>query len=129
MDAAHGGGGGSRLPRNSRHDRRRRADAGCKIAGAAAPHRRAGEAKVRFGIEPPMNCEIEFLPVGDGCKPGDAVVIRYGDVQAYELMVIDGGNLDSGKEIVSHVRNAFGKDAVIAHAVVTHPDADHATGL
>ena len=29
-----------------------------------------------------MNCEIEFLPVGDGCKPGDAIVVRYGDVNA-----------------------------------------------
>jgi beta-lactamase superfamily II metal-dependent hydrolase len=76
-----------------------------------------------------MNCEIEFLPVGDGCKAGDAIVVRYGDVQGYELMVIDGGNLDSGKEIVSHVKNAFGNDAVISHAVVTHPDADHASGM
>jgi len=24
-----------------------------------------------------MNCEIEFLPVGEGCKPGDGIVIRY----------------------------------------------------
>jgi hypothetical protein len=53
-----------------------------------------------------MNCEIEFLPVGDGCKPGDAIVVRYGDAQNYELMVIDGGNLDTGKEVVSHVRSA-----------------------
>jgi hypothetical protein len=44
-----------------------------------------------------MNCEIEFLPVGDGCKTGDAIVVRYGEVNAWELMVIDGGNLDSGK--------------------------------
>lgn len=76
-----------------------------------------------------MNCEIEFLPVGDGCKAGDAIVVRYGDVQNYELMVIDGGNLDSGKNVVSHVQNAFGKDSVISHAVVTHPDADHASGM
>jgi beta-lactamase superfamily II metal-dependent hydrolase len=76
-----------------------------------------------------MNCEIEFLPVGDGCKPGDAIVVRYGDVNAYELMVIDGGNLDSGKVVVSHIRNNFGYNAVVAHAVVTHPDADHASGM
>ena len=25
-----------------------------------------------------MNCEIEFLPVGEGCKAGDAIVVRYG---------------------------------------------------
>jgi beta-lactamase superfamily II metal-dependent hydrolase len=76
-----------------------------------------------------MNCEIEFLPVGDGCKPGDGIVVRYGDANGWELMVIDAGNLDCGKAIVSHVQNAFGNDAVISHAVVTHPDADHASGM
>lgn len=76
-----------------------------------------------------MNCEIEFLPVGDGCKPGDAIVVRYGDVNGYELIVIDGGNLDSGKALVSHVQNTFGYNAVISHAVLTHPDADHASGM
>lgn len=44
-----------------------------------------------------MNCEIEFLPVGDASKAGDAIVVRYGDASAYELMVVDGGSLDSGK--------------------------------
>ena len=76
-----------------------------------------------------MNCEIEFLPVGDGCKPGDAIVVRYGDASAYEIVVIDGGNLDSGKTIVSHIQNNFGYNAVVTHAVVTHPDADHASGM
>jgi len=76
-----------------------------------------------------MNCEIEFLPVGEGCKPGDGIVIRYGDANNWELMVIDAGNLDCGKALVSHVRNAFGHDAVISHALVTHSDADHASGM
>lgn len=76
-----------------------------------------------------MNCEIEFLPVGDGCKPGDAIVVRYGDVNSWELMVIDGGNLNSGKELVAHVKANFGSNAVISHAVVTHPDGDHASGM
>lgn len=76
-----------------------------------------------------MNCEIEFLPVGDGCKAGDAIVIRYGDANGYELMVIDGGNLDSGKAVVSHIQSNFGYNAVVTHAVVTHPDADHASGM
>jgi beta-lactamase superfamily II metal-dependent hydrolase len=76
-----------------------------------------------------MNCEIEFLPVGDGSKPGDAIVVRYGDMSGWELMVIDGGNLDSGKALVSHVQDTFGYGAVISHVVVTHPDADHASGM
>lgn len=76
-----------------------------------------------------MNCEIEFLPVGDGCKPGDAIVVRYGDANSFQIMVIDGGNLDSGKAVVSHVQKYFGYNAVVTHAVVTHPDADHASGM
>jgi beta-lactamase superfamily II metal-dependent hydrolase len=76
-----------------------------------------------------MNCEIEFLPVGDGSKAGDAIVIRYGEVNAYELMIVDGGNLDSGKELVKHIRNEFGNNSVISHVVLTHPDGDHASGL
>jgi glyoxylase-like metal-dependent hydrolase (beta-lactamase superfamily II) len=76
-----------------------------------------------------MNCEIEFLPVGDSRKPGDAIVVRYGDVNAWKLMVIDRGNLGSGKAIVSHIRSNFGYNAVVAHAVVTHSDADHASGM
>jgi beta-lactamase superfamily II metal-dependent hydrolase len=75
------------------------------------------------------NCEIEFLPVGDGSKPGDAIVIRYGDVNAYALMVVDGGNLDSGAAVVEHIRAEFGTNSVISHVVITHPDGDHASGV
>jgi beta-lactamase superfamily II metal-dependent hydrolase len=76
-----------------------------------------------------MNCEIEFLPVGDGSKPGDAIVVRYGDVNSYELMIVDGGNLDSGKALVEHIHDYFGSNSMISHVVLTHPDADHASGL
>lgn len=76
-----------------------------------------------------MNCEIEFLPVGDATKAGDAIVVRYGEVNSYELMVVDGGNLDSGKLLVEHVHEQFGKQAIISHVVLTHADADHASGL
>lgn len=76
-----------------------------------------------------MDCEIEFLPVGDSSKAGDAIVIRYGDVNSYELMIVDGGNVDSGKMLVEHVRKYFGYNAVISHVVLTHSDNDHASGL
>src|SRR5713101_8751347 len=76
-----------------------------------------------------MDCEIEFMPVGDASKAGDAIVVRYGDVAAYELMIVDGGNLDSGKLLVDHIREHFGKEAVVSHVVLTHADADHASGL
>jgi beta-lactamase superfamily II metal-dependent hydrolase len=76
-----------------------------------------------------VNCEIEFLPVGEASKAGDAIVIRFGDSSAYELMVVDGGTVESGKALVEHVRSQFGAGAVISHAVLTHPDGDHASGL
>ncbi len=76
-----------------------------------------------------MNCEIEFLPVGEGSKAGDAIVIRYGEPNSFELMVIDGGTTDSGKAVVNHIRQEFGNNATVAHVVLTHADADHASGL
>src|SRR5450631_102920 len=76
-----------------------------------------------------MKCEIEFMPVGTRTKPGDAIVIRYGEPAAYEVMIVDGGTLDTGQELVDHVRGTFGSQVVISHVVLTHPDADHASGL
>src|SRR5579883_367361 len=76
-----------------------------------------------------MNCEIEFLPVGEASKAGDAIVVRYGTESTYEIMTIDGGNLDSGEQTVKHIHNQYGKNAIISHAVLTHADADHASGL
>ncbi len=76
-----------------------------------------------------MLCEIEFLAVGAGSRPGDAIIVRYGDINDYELMVIDGGTTESGKELVAHLKMHFGKNVSLAHVVLTHSDADHASGL
>jgi beta-lactamase superfamily II metal-dependent hydrolase len=76
-----------------------------------------------------MNCEVEFLPVGDASKAGDAIVIRFGEPEAYELMLVDGGTLDTGEAIVTHLRAQFGSSAYLSHMVLTHADADHASGL
>lgn len=75
-----------------------------------------------------MKCEIEFLPVGSGSKPGDAIVIRYGEPNSYELMIVDGGTLECGDELVKHVQSYF-PGHTVTHVVLTHPDADHASGL
>ena len=69
------------------------------------------------------------MPVGSGVKPGDAIVIRYGSPTAYELMVVDGGTLESGTDLVKHLRTTFGEGVWLSHVVLTHPDADHASGL
>ena len=76
-----------------------------------------------------MNCEIEFLPVGEASKAGDAIIVRYGKPNAFGLMTIDGGNLDSRKQVVEHIRQNFGGHVYINHAVLTHSDADHASEL
>jgi beta-lactamase superfamily II metal-dependent hydrolase len=74
-------------------------------------------------------CEVEFLPVGDASKAGDAIVVRYGSEASFKLMTIDGGTQDSGEQLVAHVRRYYGNSPTIEHAVLTHSDADHASGL
>jgi beta-lactamase superfamily II metal-dependent hydrolase len=76
-----------------------------------------------------MNCEIEFLAVGAGSKPGDAIIVRYGEPNAYQLMLVDGGHAETGESLVSHLKKYFGNDVSLAHVVLTHSDADHASGL
>lgn len=76
-----------------------------------------------------MKCEIEFLPVGDASRAGDCIVVRYGEEHDFKLMVIDGGTIDSGENLVKHLRAHYGHNVVVEHAVLTHADADHASGM
>jgi glyoxylase-like metal-dependent hydrolase (beta-lactamase superfamily II) len=76
-----------------------------------------------------MNCEIEFMPVGESSRAGDAIVVRYGELHDYKIMLIDGGTSATGEEIVLHLRKFFGADVEIEHMVLTHSDGDHASGL
>jgi beta-lactamase superfamily II metal-dependent hydrolase len=84
---------------------------------------------VGFAAEGHMKCEIEFLAVGSASKPGDAIILRYGDVNAYQLMLVDGGNSETGEKIVAHLKKQFGSNAELEHVLLTHSDADHASGL
>lgn len=72
--------------------------------------------------------EIDFLPVGEKSKNGDAIAVRYGFPGDYKIIIIDGGTKESGEKIVSHVRKYYDTDYV-DYVVNTHPDADHASGL
>jgi beta-lactamase superfamily II metal-dependent hydrolase len=80
-----------------------------------------------------LSLEIDFLPVGEESKCGDAIAIRFGLYEDNEwkyqkIFIIDGGNLDSGAALVKHVNNAYNsKKADIV--ILTHPDGDHASGL
>jgi beta-lactamase superfamily II metal-dependent hydrolase len=75
-----------------------------------------------------MNYEIEFLPVGNGEKSGDAIVVRYGEEDNYKIMVVDGGNKESGKALVEHIKKYYNTNFV-DYVVNTHSDQDHASGL
>ena len=76
-----------------------------------------------------MGYEIEFHPVGEGTKAGDAITIRYGQSGSYKVIVIDGGTQESGVAVVAHIRSAYGPHTVISHVISTHPDTDHCSGL
>lgn len=76
--------------------------------------------------------ELDFLAVGNGERSGDAIVLRWGNLNGSQgnqfVMVVDGGTQESGKGIVEHIRNYYLTD-YIDLVVSTHPDADHASGL
>ena len=76
-----------------------------------------------------MKCEIEFLAVGDASRAGDCIVVRYGETDMYDLMVVDGGTAATGEALVAHLKSHFGENVRVEHVVLTHSDADHASGL
>ena len=75
-----------------------------------------------------MPFEIDFLPVGNGDKSGDAIAIRYGQPGNYTVMVYDGGTKESGEKLVEHVLKYYQTEHV-DHVVNSHPDSDHSSGL
>ncbi|MBW2045507.1 MAG: MBL fold metallo-hydrolase [Deltaproteobacteria bacterium] len=79
-----------------------------------------------------MGFEIDFLPVGDGERGGDAICLRYGNINGqrneYVVIVIDGGTKEVGKAIVSHIQRYYRTNQVDL-VISTHPDADHCSGL
>lgn len=79
-----------------------------------------------------MGFEIDFLAVGDGEKSGDAIAVRWGNLfgtrAEQKILVIDGGTLEAGQNLVDHVKSYYKTDSVDA-VISTHPDIDHASGL
>jgi hypothetical protein len=74
-----------------------------------------------------MGIAVEFLPVGDG--DGDAIVIQYGDDTRYRLNLVDAGYASIGEQVIDHIEQFYGRDAIIHNMVVSHADNDHAAGL
>ena len=79
-----------------------------------------------------MPFEVDFLPVGDGERSGDAFAFRFGNLSGpraeQKVCVIDGGTKESGKALVRHVQQFFGTNEV-DFVFCSHPDSDHASGL
>ena len=79
-----------------------------------------------------MAYEVDFLPVGDGEKSGDAIALRFGDLVGdtsnQTVVVIDGGFQETGENLVSHIQEYYQTNQVDL-VVSTHSDADHASGL
>lgn len=72
--------------------------------------------------------EIDFIPVGEGEKNGDAIAMRITENGKTEIYVIDGGTKASGEALVQHVRHYYGANRV-DYLISTHPDMDHISGL
>jgi len=80
-----------------------------------------------------MGHEVDFLAVGAGSKSGDAIALRFGNLDSNNrdeqvVIIIDGGFKESGENLVKHIKKYYKTDRVDL-AILTHPDADHAAGL
>jgi beta-lactamase superfamily II metal-dependent hydrolase len=73
--------------------------------------------------------EIDFLPVGDGEKSGDAIAMRFTrpDTGATAVVTIDAGFKDNGVALTEHVERRYGTN-VVDLSILTHPDGDHIGG-
>jgi beta-lactamase superfamily II metal-dependent hydrolase len=72
--------------------------------------------------------EIDFLKVGAEGKSGDAIALRFPYQGSWVVVVVDGGFVDTGEELVEHVRRWYSTRHVNL-VISTHPDADHINGL
>jgi beta-lactamase superfamily II metal-dependent hydrolase len=74
--------------------------------------------------------EIDFLPVGNGERSGDAIALRFTAPGFVEPVVgiIDAGFEDDGDALVAHVEAYYGTSTV-DFVLSTHPDGDHINGL
>lgn len=79
-----------------------------------------------------MGYEIDFLPVGEGEKSGDAIALRFGNLHGHRaeqrVVIVDGGFQADGKRMVEHVQTHYRTNEVDL-VVSTHPDNDHIGGL
>lgn len=79
-----------------------------------------------------MAYEVDYLPVGNGEGSGDAIILRFGNLQGprheQKVVVIDGGFQESGEAIIDHLKHYYNTDTVDL-VIATHLDRDHISGL
>lgn len=75
-----------------------------------------------------MAFQIDFLPVGDGSRSGDAIAMRYVMNNRLIVHVVDGGTTTSGDALCDHILTRYGTDQVDIVSL-THGDDDHSSGL
>jgi beta-lactamase superfamily II metal-dependent hydrolase len=73
--------------------------------------------------------EIDFIPVGEAGRHGDAIALRFTKQDgSVARVVIDAGFEPSGRALVEHFDRWYGTRAVDL-AILTHPDGDHIGGM
>lgn len=72
--------------------------------------------------------EIDFHRVGEGCKSGDAISLRYLHDGVWRVVVVDGGYEQTGHDLCDHIQRYYGTRQV-DFVISTHPDNDHMSGL
>ena len=79
-----------------------------------------------------MGYEVDVLGVGKESKCGDAIALRWGNLQGsrseQKVVLIDGGFQKTGDDVVTHIKSYYGTTTIDA-VVSTHPDQDHVNGL
>ncbi len=73
---------------------------------------------------------VDFLPVGDRARSGDAIAMMFTESGTGEnrVVLIDAGFQDDGVALVEHVTSMYGTRSVDL-AILTHPDGDHIGGM
>lgn len=79
-----------------------------------------------------MGYEVDFLEVGEGERGGNAIALRWGNLNGdrseQKVMIIDGGTKESGKALIERINQYYGTNDV-DYVFCSHPDADHSSGL